>query len=259
MPTDACAATCAACGRAATLRCAGCRARRFCSAACQRGDWKAHRRVCAAAAAAPSERAAADAPQPAAAAAAAQPPARAGVDAIIDASIDDLDRGVADGDARAQLTLGQRCHAGRDTAQSTRRAVDLFRAAADQGLAAAQFELGRCYDKGVGVARDAGAAYAWYGRAATQGDAAALHALGNMFYYSDCDFEADAAEAVRLYALAADLGYAPAQLSLGARFEAGDGVARDVDRAEALYARAAASGNLKATNALRALQEATLA
>jgi hypothetical protein len=107
------------------------------------------------------------------------------------------------------------------------------------------------------VARDAGAAYAWYGRAATQGDAAALHALGNMFYYGDCDFEADAAEAVRLYALAADLGYAPAQLSLGARFEAGDGVARDGRRAEVLYARAAASGNVKATKALRALREAT--
>ena len=36
---------CAACGKRGGLRCA-CRAARYCSTACQRGDWRAHKEVC---------------------------------------------------------------------------------------------------------------------------------------------------------------------------------------------------------------------
>lgn len=45
MPTNV-GLTCEACGCATRQRCAGCRAVRYCSAACQRADWRAHKVRC---------------------------------------------------------------------------------------------------------------------------------------------------------------------------------------------------------------------
>jgi len=57
-------------------------------------------------------------------------------------------------------------------------------------------------------------------------------------------------EAVRLYRLAADQGYAAAQFNLGYMFENGLGVVRDDNEAVRLYRLAAAQGHRNAMSNL---------
>jgi TPR repeat protein len=65
----------------------------------------------------------------------------------------------------------------------------------------------------------------------------------------------DDAEAVRLYTLAAEQGYAGAQTNLGVMYANGEGVARDRDRAIVWFRRAAAQGDRIAQNNLQAVLE----
>ena len=61
---------------------------------------------------------------------------------------------------------------------------------------------------------------------------------------------ADINEASRLYHLAADQGYAPAQNNLAIMFEYGRGRQKDLSRATDLYRLAAEAGNRQATHNL---------
>ena len=82
------------------------------------------------------------------------------------------------GDANAQLELGNRYYNGEGVAEDAGRAAQWYRKAADQGDATAQRILGYLYQAGDGVARDAREAARWYHNAAEQGDADAQFRLG---------------------------------------------------------------------------------
>ncbi len=125
----------------------------------------------------------------------------------------------ADGDPRAQFSLGEMYLEGlgveKDEAESTR----WFRFAAQQGLAPAQFNLGNAYKHGRGVAQDDTAAALWWQKAAEQ-------------------------------------ELAPAQFNLAMLYTHGRGVPKDEDQALHWYRRAAANGHPEASRVLRALASA---
>ena len=76
--------------------------------------------------------------------------------------------------------------------------------------------------------------------------------LGYMYEHG-CTVCRNPCEAVRLYRLAADQGFAVAQANLGTMYEKGCGVCQDLNVAVYWYRRAAAQGNVHAIKALQCL------
>ena len=83
------------------------------------------------------------------------------------------------GDARAQIMLGDMYGFGRGVAQDYVEAARLWRLAAEQGHASAQYNLGWMYHNGEGVRQDYVEAARLYRLAAEQGHALAQFSLGN--------------------------------------------------------------------------------
>lgn len=70
------------------------------------------------------------------------------------------------GHIRATVSLGCKCTHEYEVDYNPRKAVRLFRTAAEKGDAWGMFHLGECYANGVGVKKDYDAAYLWFCRAA---------------------------------------------------------------------------------------------
>jgi TPR repeat protein len=85
------------------------------------------------------------------------------------------------GDAIAQLILGDMYRTGRGVPKNDAEAVVWYRKAADQGYARAQLNLGFMYANGLGVPKDFGECMKWYRLAADQGYAHAQYNLGLMY------------------------------------------------------------------------------
>ena len=114
------------------------------------------------------------------------------------------------------------------------QAMSLWRPLAAQGNARAQFSLGLMYELGHGVSQDAQAAVKWYRKAAEQGNAEAQFVLGLM-YHKGQGVSQDDQEALKWYRRAAMQGDVQAQSSLGAMYLNGQGVPQDLVRAHMWY------------------------
>jgi TPR repeat protein len=108
----------------------------------------------------------------------------------------------AEGDARAQSTLGLLYYRGNGVPQDPDEALKWFRRAADQDDAIAQFHLGVMFSKGEGVPQDNAEAANWFRRAADLGDAPAQYNLG-LFYAKGVAGEPDNVSAHMWFNLAA--------------------------------------------------------
>lgn len=82
------------------------------------------------------------------------------------------------GDAEAQMLLGQMCLAGSGVAKDEAEAVKWLRLAAGQNQAQAQLSLGMCFAQGTGVKKDEAEAAKWLRRAAEQNQVEAQAMLG---------------------------------------------------------------------------------
>jgi predicted nucleic acid-binding Zn-ribbon protein len=71
-----------------------------------------------------------------------------------------------EGDATAQLYVGQIYEKGLGQEPDYRKAAEWYRKAAEKGNAQAQINLGHLYEKGLGVPKDGAAAARWYQKAA---------------------------------------------------------------------------------------------
>ena len=87
----------------------------------------------------------------------------------------------AQGDAKAQIDLGQRYHFGRGVPQDYDKAREWYEKAATQGDATGQNSLGTLYQAGKGVPQDDAKARDLYERAAAQGNALAMYNLGWLY------------------------------------------------------------------------------
>jgi hypothetical protein len=72
---------------------------------------------------------------------------------------------------------------GKHVKTSIKKAVGLFKQAAEHDVAGAAFDLAVCYEKGEGVKQDLAKAAALYLRALRCGDASAAEELRRMFYW----------------------------------------------------------------------------
>ncbi len=128
-------------------------------------------------------------------------------------------------------------------------AVKLLEPLARNGQAIAQLRLGELYYHGHGVAESNEAALTWFERAARQGQAEAQYHLGNMYAYGLADPGNDrdpARLAAQWYFEAARQGHANAQYSLGILFLTGTGVVQDAKEAERWIRKAAEQGHADA-------------
>lgn len=91
---------------------------------------------------------------------------------------------------------------------------------------------------------------------AERGDASAQHWLAVSYFSYPVTMQGDPLLAVQWYRRAAEQGYAPSQVHLGALYELGAGVTQDVAQAAAWYRRAASQGNAMALFNLALLYEA---
>ena len=121
-------------------------------------------------------------------------------------------------------------------------AAHFYKLAAAQGLTEAEFNLAMCYEAGTGVDVDFEEAKRWYARAAEKGDTDSEFCLG-LCYDAGRGVDVDFGEARRWYARAAAKGDHDAQVNLGFLYEVGNGVEVDFDEAKRLYELAAAQGD----------------
>ncbi len=138
-------------------------------------------------------------------------------------------------------------------ANDEKRAFKMATAGSALGCAHSKGVLGRCYVWGCGVAFDAARGLALARESEAAGSCFGQYVIGNCYDEGCGGVAQDYAEAVRLYRLAAEQGYAHAQCSLGLKFEYGLAVAHDRAEAIRLYRLAAAQGNADATAALKRL------
>jgi hypothetical protein len=116
----------------------------------------------------------------------------------------------------------------------------------------AQHNLGTICEKGTGVDQDHVEAVRLFRLAADQGYASAQYSLG-VCYTIGTGVDQDHAEAVRWFRLAADKGYAGAQYNLGVYYFNGTGVDLDDTEAVRWFRLAASQGFSNAQQALSQL------
>lgn len=87
------------------------------------------------------------------------------------------------GDYRAHYAIGTWYLYGRHLKMDLKKAVRLFKEAADNDIAEAAFDLAVCYEKGEGVTKSPAKAVAYYLRALRCGDESAAEELRRMFYW----------------------------------------------------------------------------
>ena len=138
----------------------------------------------------------------------------------------------------------------------------VLKKAAEQGVVDAQYDLGLAYLKGrSGIEQELLLAVVWFNEAAEQGhegareELAAIipeirakaekdnsqysqHLLAECYFYG-MGVDEDEKEAVKLYRMAAERDYAPAQFRLGQCYEEGTGVEKDMEKALEWYRKAA--------------------
>lgn len=115
------------------------------------------------------------------------------------------------GDAKAQVLLGEIYDSGKGVPQNHMEAASWYRKAAEQGNAGAQTTLGVMYEKGIGVPLDDKEAVSWYHKAAEQGYAEAQYILGGLYKRGFSALPIDLVQAHKWFNLAMATGFAIAQ------------------------------------------------
>lgn len=156
---------------------------------------------------------------------------------------------------RALLNTGIAYLYGQDGATDYDVARQCFQKAwADGNMKAGRY-LGLMAAHGWGVKQSDAQAAQWYTKAQEQGDITSMYLLGQC-YEQGKGVKQDYAKAKSLYEKAAqrtDHVGAPAMVYLGDMYAKGLGVAADTAKAKAWYQKAAATGNLDAIEALKAM------
>ena len=144
------------------------------------------------------------------------------------------------GNPRAHISLGDMYEKGLGVPQNSAKANELYIKAKEhyeknafQGDAVAQFNLGKMYEDGKGVIQDYTKAEEWYTKSSVQGNELALHFL------------------LRLVSENKGIPSRPeGQYLLGCRFEDGNAVPQDYEKALEFYRQAANNGHVLAQTTL---------
>lgn len=143
-----------------------------------------------------------------------------------------LEKVAQTGNAEAQNLLGVMLLNGMGLTQDTRRAAELFAAAADRDLKEGHYNLSNLLYNGLGIARDADCAQEHLLIAARAGHRPALRNLGYLYHLAGPD-ERWQRLATQCFRLAAEAGDNLAKYALGLRLASGQGAT--VDEAAAMH------------------------
>ena len=168
-------------------------------------------------------------------------------DALIKYAIRDYGRAAellralaSDGNAVAQLKLGEMHAAGRGVAHDEAAALQWFRRAAEQGHVEAQYRLGVALLEGRGQDKDAALGLRWLHRAAEGGVPHAMNAIGEFLLRSDQTANRTA-DAIVWFKCAAGMGNPTAFRNLAVLYATGSDVPQDLVEALKWYELAAAA------------------
>lgn len=186
-------------------------------------------------------------------------------------SMPEVRKAAEQGDAGAQLFLGESYAFGGRISKDEQKAIAWLEKAADQGNAEAQFLLGNMYVVRENMAQG----IAWLGKAAEQGHGGAKNSLrelaaifeneaesgnddaqatlGMVHEFAFFGAQKDEAMAAKWYRAAAEQGHAFAQFRLGASYANGEGLPQDYGQAALWYRKAAENGVPGAQAAMGAL------
>lgn len=145
--------------------------------------------------------------------------------------VSDLDKimpAAKSGDAKAQYQVGQIYALGTGVKKDPHQAYVWFAKSANLGFGPARFELGKMFADGRGVRQNYYTAAKWYRLAATfNNNHNAQFRLGEL-HFNGRGVEHDYAKAIAYYTKAAGQGHAAAQYLLGAIYQEGWGVPKDL-------------------------------
>jgi TPR repeat protein len=176
------------------------------------------------------------------------------------------------GNADSQFMMGQYYINGFGVKQDPAQAVGWYRKAAAQGNAIAQIQLGSSYYSGKGVSQDYAQAMVWFRKAADQNYMLAHFFIGAM-YLQGAGIKPDYGKAMMSLRKVTDLeafpaGFDPvadadkvkmlkaqANFMIGAMYEEGIGVSKDIAEAISWYSKAAELGKAEAKAKLTQLHE----
>lgn len=128
-----------------------------------------------------------------------------------------------------------------------------WRGDAEKGDARSQFAIGRLYEQGIGTSVNLANAQKWYGMAADSGFADAQVRLGEL--YLTGKLAGGMSDAAELFRQAAEQGNVHAQFQLGMLYLEGKGVDKDERKAAGWIEKAAQQGNVQAQNNIGNLYE----
>lgn len=156
------------------------------------------------------------------------------------------------GDAYAQLWIGDCYFFGRGIPENKEEAAKWYLKAAEQGYAEAQYWLGYCYENGFGVEENpyrAGywleKALHWIRRAAERGYSKEQTMLGECYRWG-YGVPCSPATAVSWFRKAAQQEYADAQYWMGLCYSSGCGVEKNISEANKWFSKAARNGHIAA-------------
>jgi TPR repeat protein/serine/threonine protein kinase len=119
----------------------------------------------------------------------------------------------------------------------------MWKEAAQRGSFAGQFLYGWCCQLGAGAPEDVQEAIRMYKLAAEQGFAPAMNNLGDLYYHGT-KVPRDDAEAIRWYRMAVQRGNASAANTLGVMYQNGRGLPKNDQEAATLYRQSAEKGHV---------------
>lgn len=154
------------------------------------------------------------------------------------------------------IALGSMYERGKGTAKDASKAFDLYKKASDAGHASGHHALSRAYGMGIGVEKNLTEAGNLLRKAADMGNEAAQVTLGAQFMQGTGGLSKNPEEALVWFKKASEKNYPPAIYQMGAAYEFGAGVSKDIDTARDYYTKAAKSGLKDAEVALSRLKSA---
>ncbi len=163
-------------------------------------------------------------------------------------------RAAAQGDAEAEVNLGNTYREGWGIKKDDQESVKWYRKAADQGVADAQYKLGLAYFTGRGIEQDYKEALKWYAKAADRGNPEAIISMGDA-YAQGIGVEKDIKQAINWYQKAAQQGYPDAQAKIGEAYHTGVGLPKDEKEAIYWFQKAAEHGSLFARARLAQIED----
>lgn len=150
------------------------------------------------------------------------------------------------GDAKAQVKLGEMNARGQCGAKDDVAALKWYQKAAEQGNSEAQIYLGVMHFSGKGTPQSDSEALKWYRKAAEQGNTIGMWVTGDMYANGKGGVPQSDTEAAKWYRKAAEGGNSVGQRLLGGMYSQGRGVPQDYVQAYMWISLAFAKGDPQA-------------